>query len=113
MHTLRMEGTHLACTSAIPMWKRRQSGLSSPGCRQVSSEDDGASCSLVRIWKPGDTRLAATSHFSGLSPVSPAVVSPPGATNYVIEGTQGGVLSHRSVHTSWSADPYGSSTYPN
>lgn len=38
---------------------RRESGLSSPGCHQVSSEDDGTSCSPVEIRKLGDTRLVA------------------------------------------------------
>jgi hypothetical protein len=55
MHPLRKESTHLTCISAIPMWKRRESGPSSLECRQVSSEDDGASCSPVRIWKKGYT----------------------------------------------------------
>lgn len=48
--------------SALPLYvyvMRRESGFSSPGCHQVSSEDDGASCSLVEIRKLGDTRLAA------------------------------------------------------
>ncbi len=51
------------CASAIRIRMRRESGSSSPGCRQVSSEDDGTSCSPVEIWKLGDTRLAAPSHI--------------------------------------------------
>ena len=35
------------CMSAIPMWKRGESGSSSCECRQVSSEDDRTS------WSPG------------------------------------------------------------
>jgi hypothetical protein len=79
----------------IPMWKRKESGLSSLECRQVSSEDDGPSCSLVRIWKQRDTRLAATSHFSWLSPVSPAVVLlPPGGPQLMsLGGTRGKCFS--------------------
>jgi len=75
----RGSGRVTFCMSAIPsMWKRRESGPSCE-CRQVSSEDDGAS------WSPGrdlETRgHTISSHItllSALSPLSQAIVSPPG-----------------------------------
>ncbi|SRR5216683_3434512 len=67
----------VTCTSAIPMWKRRQSGPSCE-CRQMSSEHDGAS------WSPGrdlETRgHTIGNHITLLSALSPsqAIVSPLG-----------------------------------
>ena len=61
------------------------------------------------IWKQGDTRLAATSRFSQLSPFSPLPGDclAPRATNYVIRGAQSGVHSHRFLHAHRSADHHG------
>jgi hypothetical protein len=77
MHPLRKDSTHLTCISAytyveaerIRPFSRMSSGVVRGRRGVMLARQD---------WKLGDTRLAATSHFSEISPVSPAVVSPPG-----------------------------------
>src|SRR5260221_8065669 len=59
-------------------------------CRPRTTGHHGHHRDRGGIWKQGDTRLAATSHFSQLSPFSPLPGDclAPRATNYVIRGAR-------------------------
>ena len=105
VYSLGRRSSPVTCTSAIPMWKRRQSGPSCE-CRQMSSEHDGGfMVTRGGIWKQEDTRLVTSSHFSQLSPPSQAIVSPLGPRIMSLGVLKAARTLTGSSHR--SADPHG------